>query len=388
MALLLAAQFAFAQKEVDLSKHSFTMGSLEDGRFTELMNQKLENSRFVFVGEQHGIKSAATVTNQVYQLGQAFGYNTLCVETDDLVAQKLKSMTASGDFTGAMKAHYKEFPFTIPFYNNEDDHVLFDEVHAKGGDFWGIDQTFVVQFRYNFDYLSKNGSSAKLRKLAADLKTKADAAFATAVETKNPSAPYIFKYDEATHEQLLAAAGTEAEKEIARQQWKTKEIYSYYFQGKGYLNNEVRGRLMKSNFMRYWNNALSAGKDPKVIFKLGANHAARGLTRTNIYDISNLGSELAISRGEESVHVAVLGLKGKAATGNPFAPSPVADFDNTDQLPEEIQKLVADITDKYFVLDLAPLRAYGRRLSKELKDTVFKYDVLILVNGAEAVRSF
>lgn len=390
LVLLLAAQFAFAQNEVDLSKYSFTMSNLEDGRFTEFMNQKLENSRFVFVGEQHGIKSAATVTNKLYTLGQSIGYNTLCVETDDLVAQKLKSMTASGDFTGAMKAHYKDLPFTIPFYNNEDDHVLFDQVHATGGDFWGIDQTFVVQFRYNLSHLAKNGSNAALRKLAAELKTKADEAFATAVETKNPSAPYIFQYDEATHEQLLAAAGTEAEKEIVRQQWKTKEIYSYYFQRKSYLNNEVRGQLMKSNFMRYWNEALQAGKDPKVIFKLGAFHAARGLTPTNIYDIANLGSELAISRGESSVHVAVLGLKGKAASGNPFAPAGAMDFDNTNQLPEELKKFLADITDKYFVLDMAALRefGYGKQLSKELKDYAFQYDVLILVNGAEAVRSF
>jgi len=389
LVFLLCVQWGHAQKkEIDLTAYSFTMTSLDDEKLTTLMNEKLENSRFVFIGEQHGIKSAAEVTAHLYKLGLGHGYNTLCVETDDLVAQKLKSMTASGDFTAAMKAHYKEYPYTIPFYNNEDDHVLFDLVHAQKGDFWGIDQTFVVQFRYNLDYLNEHGSNAKLKQLSAQLKKDADAAFAKAVETKDPSAPYIFQYDEATHNQLLAAAGTETEKEIARQMWKTKEIYSYYFQGKGYQNNEVRGRLMKSNFMRYWKEALAQDKDPKVIFKLGANHAARGLTRTNIFDIANLGSELAISQGESSVHVAVLGLKGKAATGNPFAPAPVMEFDNTDQLPEEVQKIVAEMTDKYFVMNLAPLRDHARRFSEEMKDTIFKYDVLILVNGAEAVRSF
>ena len=289
-----------------------------------------------------------------------------------------------------MLAHHEKYPFTIPFYNNEDDHVLFDLVQANGGDFWGIDQTFVVQFRYNLNHLATQGSNAKLKQLSAQLKKKADADFANAVETKDPSAPFIFQFDEATQKQLMEAAGTEAEKEIIRQMVKTKEIYSYYFQGKGYQNNEVRGQLMKANFMRYWNQAMSNGKDPKVVFKLGANHAARGLTRTNIYDIANLGSELAISRGESSIHVAVLGLKGQAATGNPFAPAPVMDFDNTEQLPKEIQELVANMTDKYLVMNLAPLRdfGYGKRFSEELKDTLFKYDVLILINGAEAVTSF
>ena len=207
---------------------------------------------------------------------------------------------------------------------------------------------------------------------------------------KTPRRPYLFQFSEENHKDLLTAANTPEEKEIIRQLWKTKEIYEYYFQGKSYQNNEVRGRLMKSNFIRYWNQAMKEGRDPKVIFKLGANHAARGLTRTNIYDIANLGSELAISRSEESVHVAVLGLKGKAATGNPFAPSPVMEFDNTKQLPGEVQKLVAEMTDRYFVMNLEPLRdhAYGKRFSEDLKKTIFQYDVLILVNGAEAVRSF
>ena len=381
---------AHGQKEIDFTQYSFTFNSLENADFEQLMKQKLENSRFVFVGEQHGIKSAATVTERLFSLGQPVGYNTLCVETDDLAAQQLKNITATGDFTKAMKAHYQEYPFTIPFYNNEDDHVLFDRIHQAGGDFWGIDQTFVVQFRYNLDYLAKNGSSAALKTLAAELKTKADAAYATAIETKNPSAPFIFQYEEATHEQLKAAAQNAEEKEIVYQLWKTKEIYSYYFQGKGYQNNNVRGQLMKANFMRYWKEAQASGKDPKVIFKLGAFHAARGLTDTNIYDIANLGSELAISQGERSVHVAVLGLKGKAATGNPFAPGPEVDFDNTDQLPDEIKALVANMTDKYFLINLEPLRdfGYGKRLSDDMKKTVFQYDVLILVNGAEALRSF
>jgi hypothetical protein len=389
--MLLTIQPGQAQnKAIDLHDYSFSVNSLEDDRLTELLKVELQNSRFVFVGEQHGIKSAATVTARIYELGKANGYNVLCVETDDLVAQKLKSMAASGNFTEDMRAHYKAFAFSIPFYNNEDDHVLFDQVQADNGAFWGIDQTFVVQFRYNFHLLANEGSNAKIRKLAAQLKVKADAAFDKAVETKDPSAPYIFQYDEATHQELMAVAGNEKEKELIRQMMKTKEIYQYYFQGKGYQNNEVRGRLMKSNFMRYWNEAVGQGKDPKVIFKLGANHAARGLTSTNIYDIANLGSELAISRGEHSVHVAVLGLKGKAATGNPFAPSPVVDFDNTEQLPEEVRQLVAGMTDKYFVMNLAPVRdfAYGKGFSEKFKEKLFQYDVLILVNGAEAVRSF
>ena len=388
--LVLLGSSLHAQKANEPATHSFTVNSLEDEKLHNLIIQKLENSRFVFVGEQHGIKSAATVTSLFYRLGQAQGYNTLCVETDDLNAQKLKSMSVTGDFTSAMKAHSASFPYSLPFYNNEDDHVLFTQVNQAKGEFWGIDQTFVLQFRYNFHYLATNGESEALRKKAAALQKAAEDAYQVVIETKNPKAPYIFQYDQATHEQLLSLASNETEKEIIWQLGKTKEVYDYNFNGQGYLNNEVRGQLMKQNFMRYWKTALTEGKDPKVVFKLGAFHAARGLTRTNIYDIANLGSELAISQGERSVHVAVLGITGQAATGNPFAPSPIADFDNTAQLPKELQELVGDISDKYFVIDLEPLRpyGYGKRFSEELKKLIFQYDMLVLVNGAEPLKSF
>lgn len=379
-----------AQSEFKLADYSFTVNDLNDPLFEALMNKKLQNSRFVFVGEQHGIKSAATVTSKLYDLGQSFGYNTLCVETDDVVAQKLRAFAAGGNFTASMKAHYKQFPFTIPFYNNEDDHVLFDNVYAKGGDFWGIDQTFIVQFRLNFAELAQMTSNRQMKRKLKTLQEAAEAAYAKALETKNPKGPYLFTYDKATHKELLSMAGSEAEKEIIRQLWNTKEIYEYFFSRKNFQNNNVRGNLMKANFMRYYNQARTNGKDPKVVFKLGANHAARGLTRTNIYDIANLGSELAISQGEHSVHVAVMGLKGKTATGNPFAPSPIVEFDNTDQLAEELQKEVEGIGQKYYVIDLEALKdyAYSKRFSEKFKESIFKYDVLILVNGAEAVRSF
>ena len=48
-----------AQKADDPATHSFTVNSLEDEKLQSLIKQKLENSRFVFIGEQHGIKSAA-----------------------------------------------------------------------------------------------------------------------------------------------------------------------------------------------------------------------------------------------------------------------------------------------------------------------------------------
>ncbi|MCE7994776.1 MAG: hypothetical protein HEP71_22565 [Roseivirga sp.] len=379
-----------AQNGPNLTDHILNIDDLNDPAFVQLMKNKLTNSQFVFVGEQHGIKEAAVVTNSFYNLGQAFGYNTLCIETDELAADQVRSIAATGDFTSGFRKLYSEYPFTIPFYNNEDDHFLFENVHKKNGAIWGIDQTFITQFRLNLDLLAKGTGNRKFKKKLEELKALADAAYNEAIETKNFQAPYLFKYDKATHDELMELAISTDEKETVEQLWKTKVIYEHNSAKRYYQNNQVRGRLMKSNFMRYYRAAEKAGTFPKVVFKLGANHAAMGRTRTNIYDISSLGHELAISNDLRSIHVAVLGIKGEAATGNPFAPSPTMPFDNTNQLPEELKELVANSTKKYFVLNLEPLRdyGYGKRFSEDFKSSLFGYDLLILVNDAEAVRSF
>ncbi len=379
-----------AQNTPNLADHVLNVSDLNDPELLKLVNSKLTNSQFVFVGEQHGIKEAAVVTNVFYNMGQAFGYNTLCIETDELAANQIRTLAATGDFTSGFRKLYEQYPFAIPFYNNEDDHFLFENVYQKNGAFWGIDQTFITQFRFNLDQLAELTSNRKFKKRLKALKVEADSAYAMAVETKDFNAPFLYQYNQKTHDELLNLSSSADEKEVIEQLWKTKVIYEHNSSKRYYQNNYVRGQLMKSNFMRYYRAAEKAGTSPKVVFKLGANHAAMGRTRTNIYDISSLGHELAISNDMRSVHVAVLGIKGEAATGNPFAPSPIMPFDNTNQLPDEVKELVANSSKKYFVMDLEPLRdyGYGKRFSEAFKTILFGYDMLILVNDAEAVRSF
>ncbi len=379
-----------AQTQPNLEDYILNVADLNDAKAVELINSKLSGSQFIFIGEQHGIKAAGTVTNAFYNMGQAFGYNTLCIETDKLAANEIRSVAATGDFTSGFKKLYERYPFTIPFYNNEDDHLLFENVYKKNGAFWGIDQTFITQFRLNLDRLAGRTGNRKFRKKLKELKTLADAAYARAIETKDFQAPFLYQYDKSTHDELLTLATNDAEKETIEQLWKTKVIYEHNSSKRYYQNNQERGQLMKSNFMQYYREAEKAGTLPKVVFKLGAYHASKGLTRTNIYDIASLGHELAISNDMRSVHVAVLGVKGEAAIGNPFAPVPTAPFDNTKQIPEDLREFVANSQQKYFIMDMEPLRAYayGKRFSDEFKDFIFGYDLLILVNNAEPVRSF
>ncbi len=385
--LVLSTSLLKAQEALDLTPYSIQVESLEDAAFKSFMDKRLDNTQFVFVGEQHGIKEVGQFTNAVYNYAQAFDYKTLCVETDGVMANHLKSWASANNSLDLFSQANKDFTFSIPFYNNSDDIAMFKNVVSKKGAVWGIDQTFIGQFRFNFDYMIKTTSNKKLKAKLIPLKKKAEEAFQVALETKDFNAPYVYKYDKATHDDLMNTAKSDEEKEIIYQLWKTHEIYTYFNERKIYANNNVRGKLMKRNFMRYYRAAQKKTATPKVIFKLGANHAAKGLTRTSIYDISSLGSELAISNGMGSLHFIVMGISGQVAVGNPMSPEPIVSFDNAEQFPEEVQKAISSIDKKYYILDLVPLRAskYRRTLSDGFKDIVFSYDVIVLVKDAEAL---
>ncbi|MEM9650319.1 MAG: hypothetical protein AAF969_17725, partial [Bacteroidota bacterium] len=266
----------------------------------------------------------------------------------------------------------------------------FLNVISKGGNIWGIDQTFMAQFRLNFEHLSKNTENLLLKKMTSELKEKAIKAYENSVSNKSFGDMFISQYTPRLHDSLLATKPNSEETEILAQFKKTQEIYGYYYSKEYYKNNNVRGELMKSNFNTYYKEALKTNTTPKVVFKLGATHATRGLSMMQIYDVSNYVSELAAFNDMRSLHFMVAGLNGTVQQGNPFAENPVREFDNTKQLPEELQEVVRDFDKKYIIVHLEPLRekAYGKNFSENLKKHIFNFDILVLVNNAEALIPF
>lgn len=379
-----------AQNDLHIDENIYYANALNDEVFTSFMEEQILESQFIFVGEQHGIKEVGEVTNALFDLAHPKGYNTLCIETDALLAQKLKQIASLETPLQAAEKLSNTYPFAIPFYNTKEDYALFKNVVDKGGDLWGIDQTFMAQFRLNFDHLIQTTENDVFKEKLIPLKQSAVAAYKKSIDTKNFDNMFWQIYDQATHQELMATSNDPAEKKVLEQLWKTKEIYEYNGDKKYYLNNEVRGQLMKDNFNTYYKAALKQEEVPKVLFKLGATHATRGLSMTNIYDVSNYASELANFNDKKSLHLMVAGLTGTAAIGNPFAENPVAPFDNTKQLPKELQELVPSFTKKYTLIHLQPLRefAYGKRYSETMKKFIFNFDILVLVKDAQALTPF
>ncbi len=388
--VFLSVHLIMAQSDTILKDHIFQVDALEDSRFVEFITQVSQGSQFILIGEQHGIKEVGLFTNAIFNLVHTNGYNTLCIETDALAAEKIKAIAASETPLKLAKTLDQKFPFAIPFYDNASDYDLFVNVVSQGGDIWGIDQTFMAQFRLNFDHLLHHTTNPSLKKMTGELKNRAQLAFEETFKNKSFGDMFIYKYSDALHDSLLATRPNPEETEILNQLKKSREIYGYYVSKQYYQNNNVRGQLMKSNFNTYYKEALKSTAIPKVIFKLGATHGTRGLSMTKIYDVSNYLSELAVFNDMRSLHFMVAGITGKALQGNPFTENPIVEFDNTKQLSEELQEVVPGFDKKYMVVHLEPLRekSYGNLFSENLKKAIFNYDVLVLVNNAEALVPF
>lgn len=373
----------------NIEKHVVNVNTLQSEKLTSFFNKKIENTQFIMLGEQHGIQEVGEITNQLYNLAKPEGYSTLCIETSPFAAKMLDlQLSSTKNAEESLRKLYAKYPITIPFYNNKNDIKLFENVKNNNGEIWGIDQVFMVEFRLIFDYLVHLNDNERLKKAVKPLLNEAILGFEKTVKEKNMMAPFIFKYSDDLHTKLLSLANSNEEKNILNDLKKTKEIYTYNFQKEYYKNNNERAKLMKSNFINYYNKALQKDRLPKVVFKLGANHVSRGLTTTNVFDISNMISELAVINNKKSLHIYAIGVNGTKNLGHPFAPVSVIPFDESKKLPKEISEIIANQTKKYIIIDAEKLRSKANSLSKKMKNLVLKYDVLIYIKDCKALESF
>ncbi len=365
----------------------FTANKLSSEKLQTFLKSKIEGTQFIMLGEQHGIKEVGKITNELYNIGVEYGYNTLCIETDPIAAKTIETLfSKSKNSEKSFSELYQKYPYAIPFYNNKNDIELFQNISNHKGKIWGIDQVFMVEFRLVFDYILNNSSNKQLKKAIKPLLIEAKNNYKMAVEDKNYMAPFIFKYSDKLHQKLITLCHSEKEKDILKSLKTTKEIYLYNFQKHYYLNNNERAKLMKNNFLNYYKEATLNIKAPKVLFKLGANHVKKGLNNTNVFDISNTVSELAFINGEKSLHIRATGINGLKNMGNPFAPVSVVPFDNTKDLPKEVLENIEGLKEKYLIINTVPLRSITHKLSKEMETLVLKYDILIYIKDCEALE--
>jgi hypothetical protein len=156
----------------------------------------------------------------------------------------------------------------------------------------------------------------------------------------------------------------------------------------GYKSNRQRARLMKTNFAQVYSEAERRDSaPPKVFFKFGAFHMSRGLNILHSSEIGNYVAELAEGRGQKSVHILIVGVKGKqlrfAGIGKPSAAAPLDLAGDPDSNFLFFKPLFDNmVAGSWTLYDLRVLRDHFGRYGKidpALERTVFGYDFVVLI---------
>lgn len=369
------------------------LGSLS-GAGADKMIEAARHAQFILVGEDHGF---VEVPRFVLGLRKALGKDApdnLVIETGPLAAARLAE-AARSDTLSTLSARY---PAEIPFFDWNDDGAmaLAFQQNKSANVLWGIDQEFILSTRMNFERLSQLHPDAVV--VAAYVK-RAQEAEAKMLAEHDPSAALLPQLQAEDFAALRAAVKSHTGSEstsIIDELAESAEIYRS--QGSdGNASNHQRSLLMKRHFMAHFDAANRHASAPvRAMFRIGAYHAGRGLNPINQYDLGNLASELAASRGLSSVHILVLAAGGTVNKWLPFVEEKAARASPYDAKMElesvhAVPFIEHALKNQWSVFDLHAFRselAARKEGGAGFEQLVFAYDYVVMVPEGHAAVGY
>ncbi|MGI4886838.1 MAG: hypothetical protein ACRYFR_17920 [Janthinobacterium lividum] len=292
-------------------------GTQFSGAGWEKLQQSIQKSQFVLVGEDHGLAQVPLFTAAVARVQQPAVF---AAEIDPYVADDLTALAAQ---PGLPTAYSQQYPEALCFYNWAEEFELIRTLRAQRVQVVGLDQVFIAtagRFYARLAALAK-GKPAKayLQRRAAAYQAQGQA-FARQGKDRFSMA----EQRPAALDSLVAATRQEgpAVRQLVQDYALSYQIYQGQIHGTG--GHQERLNLMRRNLLRHLGPYQAAGAPllPKMLFKFGANHLARGLspvTFGEFYDVGNLAQDLAEAQGQKSLHVMVVGKQGtRGSSLNPL----------------------------------------------------------------------
>lgn len=368
------------------------------GSGAEFLLTQAAASQFVLLGEDHGFADTPQFARGLQASLGDKRLDHLVLEIGYYAARRVEA--AQCERKDGLARLNQVFPFFSPFVNFSEDGALaasFAACDRTAPSLWGIDQEFLLSSQLHLDRLQQLTTSEPQRKQLAVFRREADAAWNEMVTKHDPGSIVLVNWSAEDFARLRGIFDSERDQEavaLIDAMAASSEIYRSQNTG-AYASNRARSLMMKSLFMRNYQAAQAKQPRPRALFKLGAYHAARGLTPTQQFDIGNLASELAESNGGRSFHVLVLMSGGEVNRHFPFSK------DSTDErtvydAKEELKTLGIEAllavspADDAVVIDLASLRADGPRMpaGNPINRLIYNYDAVVLVSQGHAASGY
>lgn len=346
-------------------------------------------AQFFLLGEEHGIAENPKLAGQLFETLAKDGYARFVIEVSPPMAEALDM--AADDGVEGLKALYALEGGEPAFFGMKEEAEMLARARAAVSPeedvFWGVDYE-VGGDRLLISRLELLRKPQAAEEALAKLRAASTASWVRYAAEKNPQFIFAFNGDPALVRAVRDAwpdRGAEAER-ILNTLEETFEINRLWVTGKGFDSNVRRSTFMRTNLLAHWKAERTAGRMPKVFFKMGSSHLMRGRNSTETYDIGSLVPEIATVEGVKFLQVAIMpGWDSKVAVFDPVAwrynPAPAKDGYTSGLEP----LYAATFADGFTLIDLRPLRAIlgGRtEADPELKRTVHGYDYLLLMTGS------
>jgi len=357
-------------------QHHFALttdGTQFSGPGWDRLRAAAQKSQFVLVGEEHGLAQIPAFTAAIAQVFKPIAF---VAEIDPYVAQALTTLAAQ---PGLPVAYERQYPEALCFYDLQEEFELARRLRSQQVRLVGIDQVYgstSAPFYQQLAGLVKSPATKAYLLRQASRYQQQQLAF----ERAGQNEWVMEKQTPATVDSLLTLTKIEspAARRMAQEYAASYAIYKSQ-------SHQQRLNLLKRNLLQ----EFPAGEStPRLLFKLGANHAARGLSPASFgefYDVGNLVQNLADTQGQQSLHVCIIGRQGTQAVGtNAYFPAKnTASYTATDK--EKYHVFLSQVTGTdWLVVDLRPARralTAGKLLVSDvsLQRTILGYDYLLVI---------
>ena len=343
-------------------------------------------AQYVLLGEDHGIAEIAQFSSSYFNALAPAGFTTLVTESGPAVASAIETMLKRPGAVAAIASFNASYPDSVAFYSmRQEAEMLASFAVAAGPRFehWGVDQEFVGAAKYLITLMLAQPVNPAARAKLESLRQMEAVAAQKAAATGNPMAYLMLS---ASTEELAAVrpllSGPKEKTALALLDALLESHTIYQKSASKAPGDRALSNAMRLALFKHTLATRLAVKEQKLLVKLGANHAYKGINPLNNRDIGNFLAERAEGQGRSSLHLIVLAVKGQqlrfTGAGRPHQPAPV-------ELGSPAFKLLASAgaTDgSWSLFDLRPLRPDARKLAAgdiDLLNLLNGYDFAVLI---------
>ncbi|MGM0547044.1 MAG: hypothetical protein ACQEST_10010 [Bacteroidota bacterium] len=277
------------------------------GEGGEWLISESKKASVVTIGEIHATKEIpALVESLIKSLDQKNKFDHLALEASPWTVERMTdSLKKDKEVYNSL---IEQYPNAIPFYNFKAERDLIYEFveNSKAKEpLWGLDQVFAFTTDMAFDRLEALAPDSSTQNLVQEVRTETGAVDDPRLKKLPEGIPNpISIYDPAKIKKLKPHfEGMPEAQQILTELTKSIEIYRLN-DDENYTSNQMRAKYLRKNLWSSFQN--SSVENPRLMIKIGARHAYRGVTPNNALDVGNLSVSLAELMDGEALNIAVL----------------------------------------------------------------------------------